>query len=860
MTRIVGYRRYVGGPDPLDRGRMPHDPWRLTERVFDPSDLGRTETLFAVGNGYLGIRGTLEEGRPAHQHGTFVNGFHETWRIQHAEAAYGLAEVGQTMVTVPDATPLRVYVDDEPLLLSVAELISYERTLDMADGVLVRDLVWRTPSGNRVRVVSRRMVSFTQRHLAVLSMSVTLLDAPAPVVVSSQLINRYAADDLHGSLHGPSGAQSSAGAARGMADPRRGGVLDHEVLQPVAHRRTGDRAVLAYRCAASGMTLGVAAHHLVAGDGEFTTSTVVTEDVATTDVRVHARPGETMTVTKLVAYHTSREVPAAELADRCERTLDRVCLEGVEKQVADQRAWLDGYWQRSDVEVPGQPSVQQAVRWNLFQVAQAAGRAEGNGIPAKGLTGSGYDGHYFWDTEIYVVPYLIHTSPRMARNALRFRYTMLPAAERRAGDLNEGGALFPWRTINGEEASAYYAAGTAQYHINADIAYALQAYVDVSGDEEFLAREGIDVLVQTARLWAGLGFWRGEGPGSFHIHGVTGPDEYTTVVNDNLYTNVMARMNLRAAAAAVGHLEREWPAEHARMVARVALLPDEVAEWLRVADAIAIPYDEHLGINPQDAQFLQREVWDLKSTPADRRPLLLHYHPLVIYRFQVLKQADVVLATFLRGEDFTPERKRADFEYYEPITTGDSSLSAVVQSVMAAEVGYHELSLDYFHDALFVDLADRHGNTADGVHVASAGGVWGMLVNGFGGMRRRPGGRTSFDPRLPATWESVTFRITLRGTRLRVSVHPDRLELVSEEGPAVTVDVRGAAHTVPEAGHVVVPLDGQGPRIPGKPDARALLDTVRPDGSVVTASVPDVAGPDGSGVTASVADPSGPAA
>ena len=841
MSRIAGHRRYVGGPDPLDRWRMPQHPWQLIERTLDPEDLGHTETLFAVANGYVGIRGTPEEGRPAHQHGTFINGLHETWPIQHAEAAYGLAEVGQTMVDVPDATVLQVYVDDEPLLLSVAELISYERTLDMRSGVLERDLVWRTPSGNRVRVRSRRMVSFTQRHLVVLSIAVTLEDSPAPVVVSSQLVNRYATRDVRSD---PAAMRSGHGAAGPLADPRRGGALDDTVLEAVAHRQDGDRAILGFRCARSGMTLAVAAHHLVEGEGAYTTDTVVTDHVATTDVRVHAQPGQTLTVTKLVSYHSSRQVSAVELMGRCGRTLDRVCAEGVAEQLADQRTWLDGYWQRSDVEVSGQASVQQAVRWNLFQVAQAAGRAEGSGIPAKGMTGTGYRGHYYWDTEIYVVPFLIYTSPTMARNALRFRYTMLPAAERRARDLNEEGALFPWRTINGAEASAYYAAGTAQYHINADIAHALQAYVDVTRDEEFLSREGIDVLVQTARLWAGLGFWRGDDPASFHIHGVTGPDEYTTVVNDNLYTNVMARMNLRAAAAAVAHLERAWPLEHGQMAARLGLEPHEAAEWLRVADAISIPYDEHLGINPQDSQVLQRELWDLESTPPDRRPLLLHYHPLVIYRVQVLTQADVVLATFLRGDDFPAERKCANFEYYEPITTGDSSLSAVVQSIIAAEVGYHELALDYFHDALFVDLADRHGNTADGVHVASAGGVWSTLVHGFAGMRRQPGGRTSFDPRLPTSWTSLTFRVTLDGSRLRVTVRPRALELVMETGTGAKVDVRGVEYAVVEGTPVVVPLDGQGPRIPGKPDARALRETVRADGSVVTASVPHLSGPD----------------
>jgi alpha,alpha-trehalose phosphorylase len=841
MKDIPAHRRSLPGSDPLDRLRFPIDPWHLTESFFDADDLGRTETLFAVGNGYLGMRGNHEEGRPANTHGTFINGFHETWPIQHAESAYGLAKVGQAIVPVPDAKVMRIYVDDEPLLMSVADLVTYDRTLDMANGVLIRDLVWRTPSGNHVHLRSRRMVSFAQRHLAVMTLEVTLLDRPAPLIVSSQVVNRHGELDEF-RANGKVDTTGGDGRSEAIADPRRSARLSDQALQSVLHRVVDDRAILAYRCASSGMTLAVAVDHTIESEERHTSETVTHEDIAKTVIRVHAQPGETVAVTKVVSYHTSRSVPASELADRCERTLDRVRAEGVQKQFADQRGWLDGYWTRSDVQVEGHPVVQQAIRWNLFQIAQATARAEGNGVPAKGVTGTGYSGHYFWDMEIYVLPYLVYTSPTLARNALRFRYTMLPAARRRAEELNESGALFPWRTINGEEASAYYAAGTAQYHINADIAYALCTYVNVTDDQEFLAREGIDVLVETARLWVDLGFWRGDQEQKFHIHGVTGPDEYTTVVNDNLYTNVMARSNLNSAVGSLRRLQENWPVEYARMVDRCGLRPEEVDEWARVAEAIDIPYDESLGINPQDSHFHEREVWDLAKTPPERRPLLLHYHPLVIYRFQVLKQADVVLAMFLQGDSFSAERKRANFEYYEPITTGDSSLSAVVQSIIAAEVGYHELALSYFHDALFVDLGDRHHNTCDGVHVASTAGVWSMLVHGFAGMRVRRHGVPSFDPRLPELWESLTFRITLRGTRLRVTLRPDAIEFAVEEGERAEVLVRDAPFTVTSDGPVTVPLDGQGPRIAGKPDASVLRTSTRPDGTVVTPSVPREAG------------------
>nr|WP_297428569.1 glycosyl hydrolase family 65 protein [uncultured Actinotalea sp.] len=810
----------------MDRTRFPTHPWQLTEEFFDPEDHGTTETLFALGNGYLGMRGNLEEGRDFHTHGTYVNGFHETWPIRHAEEAFGFAEVGQTIVNVPDPKVIRLYVDDEPLLLSVADLVTYERTLDLRDGVLFREILWRTPSGNRVRVRSRRMVSFRQRHLAIMTFEVTVLDREVPVVVSSQLINRQDGLDEY---------RTSPGSGRD-ADPRRATQFEHRVLQPQVHWGDETRTVLAYRCTNSGMTLGVASDHHVDSENVVELLTQVEQDYAKHVYRVKAQPGVPVVITKAVSYHTSRSVPARELVNRCRRTLDRVREEGVEQQFIDQRAWLDEYWERSDVVVDGQPEVQQAIRWNLFQIAQASARAEGNGIPAKGLTGSGYSGHYFWDTEVYVVPYLVYTSPTIARNAVRFRYSMLPAAQRRARQLNEDGALFPWRTINGEEASAYYAAGTAQYHIDADVAYALSKYVQVTGDEEFLAREGVDVLVETARMWVDLGFWRGNGEQAFHIYGVTGPDEYTTVVNDNLFTNVMARFNLRRAAEAVRTLETTAPQDHARMVARLDLREHEVDDWLRAAEAMAIPYDENLGIHPQDSQFHERELWDLAATPEDKRPLLLHYHPLVIYRFQVLKQADVVLALFLQGEHFPLEQKRADFEYYDPITTGDSSLSAVVQSVVAAEVGYHELALRYFHDALFVDLADLHHNASDGVHVASAAGTWAALVHGFAGFRDH-GGLLSLDPRLPQGWTGLTFRLTVRGSRLRVTVRQDHVELHLETGTTEHVSVRGESVRV---GHhpAVVPISGQGPRIPGAPRASAALGGVRADGTVITASIP----------------------
>ncbi|HEX6916927.1 MAG TPA: glycosyl hydrolase family 65 protein [Phycicoccus sp.] len=818
--------------DPLDRTRFPADAWRLVECEPDLGDLGVTETLFAVGNGYLGMRGNPEEGREAHEHGTFVNGFHETWPIRHAEAAYGFARTGQTIVNVPDAKLMKLYVDDEPLVIGMADLEEYERSLDFRDGILRRSLLWRTPSGKQVRVESTRMVSMTQRHLAVLTLEVTLLSGDAPVVISSQLLNRQDGEDEY---HAP--AQSKVS----MVDPRKAGMFQGRVLLPRMHQATEERMTLGYRCANSGMTVAVSADHRIRTPDH--TEVVLRDepDLAKMVFRVDAREGSTIRLEKLVAYHSSRTLPVRELADRCERTLDRAGRHDVAHYRAEQRAWYERFWAASDVEVtsadPAAAAVQQAVRFNLFTIAQAAARSDQHGVAAKGVSGSGYEGHYFWDTEIYLAPFLTYTQPEVARNLLQFRSRLLPAARERAAEMSQQGALYPWRTINGEEASAYYAAGTAQVHIDADVAHALVQYVAATGDEGFLVRNGLAILVETARLYADLGFWRSNGSPSFHIHGVTGPDEYTTVVNNNLFTNVMARFNLEQAAAAVERVRADHPEEFARLAERLGLGADEAEEWRRCAAGMHIPFDDGLGIHPQDDFFLDREVWDLSRTPAELRPLLLHYHPLVIYRFQVLKQADVVLALFLQGDRFTAEEKRKDFEYYDPITTGDSTLSAVVQSIVAAEVGYHEVAFQYFLQALYVDLADLHDNTVDGLHVASSGGVWGVLVNGFGGMRDH-GGRLRFDPRLPDRWDALTYRLTWRGSRMRVRLTREHLELRVEEGAAaVDVLVRGEPYRVgPDP--LVVPLAGQGPRIDGELGRRPQTGGRRADGSRITAGVP----------------------
>jgi alpha,alpha-trehalose phosphorylase len=764
----------------------PIDDWRWVERRYSPEFMAQSETTFSTANGYLGMRGGFQEGRPSFLHGTFVNGFYETWPIPYGEKAYGFAKTGQTMVNVPDGKIIRLYVDDEPFTMDRATLLHYERALDMRRGVYERDVLWETPSGKQVSIKLTRLVSFTERHVTAISYEVTVLNAKAPVVIVSEVVNHAAITEA---------ATSEPLGGFGVAppeeeDPRLGKTFKKQVL---VHERTdveGMRVLMGYHTRASRMALGCGMDHVVQSDNPYTTTTSSPDHRGQVTFHVDAEPGKPFRFYKFLTYHTSHSETPAEMRARADRTLDRAVRQGFEGFEADQRKFMDDFWHRSDIAVAGRatpPRLQQCIRWNLFQLLQATGRVENAGVPAKGLTGQAYEGHYFWDMEIYVMPFLIYTAPRVARNLLVFRHGMLEQARQRARDLNQRGALFPWRTISGEEASAYYAAGTAQYHINAAIAFALKKYVDVTDDQEFLREYGAEILVETARLWYDLGFFSDRLNGKFCIHSVTGPDEYSTVVNNNAYTNLMARENLWYAAGVIDALRERHPDAYAAVAHKTRLDPGESAEWRRAADHMYVPYDERTRMNPQDDSFLEREVWDIKNTPKDKFPLLLHFHPLVIYRYQVIKQADIVLAMFLLGNEFSLEQKKRNFDYYDPLTTGDSSLSACIQSIVANEIGYDDVAQKYLRYAVLMDLADVGGNVRDGVHVASIGGTWMALIYGLAGMRDY-GGRLSFNPKRFV--QKLRFPLTFRGQRLEVEIDDGNATYTLRHGTGLTIQHR----------------------------------------------------------------------
>ncbi|MET9295527.1 glycosyl hydrolase family 65 protein [Streptomyces sp. NPDC003077] len=742
------------------------DPWALKETDLNLEVLPQSESVFALSNGHIGWRGNLDEGEPHGLPGTYLSGVHELRPLPYAEAGYGYPESGQTLINVTNGKLIRLLVNDEPFDLRYGRLRSHERVLDLRAGVLRRTCVWTSPAGCTVRVRSTRLVSFTQRAIAAVAYEVEPLNSKdVRVVVQSELVANEQLPEAGG-------------------DPRVAAALESP-LEPEEHHAHDMRLRLIHRTRRSALRVATAADHAVQGPDSTRTASESGDNVSRLTVTSVLSPGETLRLEKMVAYGWSgvRSLPA--VRDQVDAALAGAASTGWQDLADQQRAYLDDFWSRADVEVEGDAEIQQAVRFGLFHVLQAGARAEQRAIPAKGLTGSGYDGHTFWDTESFVLPLLTYTAPGAAAEALRWRQNTLPAARARAAQLGLKGAAFPWRTIDGQECSAYWPAGTAAFHINADIADAIIRYVDATGDEEFERETAVPILVETARLWLSLGHH--DHHGVFHIDGVTGPDEYSAVADDNVYTNLMAQANLRAAA--------DVAERHPREAGALGVDDEESARWRDAAEAVALPYNSALGVHEQSAGFTGHQVWNFAATRPDQYPLMLHFPYFEIYRKQVVKQADLVLALYKRGEAFDDDHKARDFAYYEPLTVRDSSLSACCQAVIAAEVGHLRLAYDYLGEAALMDLADLENNTRDGLHTASLAGTWVALVAGFGGMRHE-GQTLCFSPKLPNRLTRLAFAVQVLGRRLRVEIRDATATYTLQEGAPLEIRHYGEPFTV----------------------------------------------------------------
>ncbi len=773
----------------IDHPAFSVEPWAVTEDGLQLDVLAQAESVFALSNGHIGLRGNLEEGEPFGLPGTYLNAFYETRPLPYAEAGYGYPEAGQTVVNVTNGKIIRLLVDDEPFDIRYGELLDHRRSLDLRAGMLTRTVHWRSPSGREIQIRTERLVSFVQRSVAAIRYEVWPCDGhPLRVVAQSELV-----------ANEPSTSKSD--------DPRAAAAL-RAPLVAEEQEVHGHRIVLVHRTRASGLRMAAGMDHVLEEVDGLVSGAETAPDLGRVWMTAELGAEGVLRFTKFLAYGWSSQRSLPSVRDQVDAAVASARRTGWDAMVKGQRDFLDDFWAHADVQIDGDHELQQAVRFALFHALQAGARAERRAIAAKGLTGSGYDGHAFWDTETYVLPLLTYTQPRAAADALRWRHETLDLALERARILGLSGAAFPWRTIRGQECSAYWPAGTAGFHINADIADAVIRYVRTTGDEDFEAGPGLELLVQTARLWRSLGHH--DHAGAFHIDGVTGPDEYSALADDNVYTNLMAEQNLRVAA--------EVAARHEGAAIALGVDDEEIAAWRDAAAAMHVPFDKRLRVHPQAEGFTRLAVLDFENRDY---PLLLSVPYFQLYRTQVVKQADLVLALFLHGNRFTDEEKARDFAYYESITVRDSSLSACMQAVVAAEVGHVELAYDYFGEAALMDLENLMDNTRDGLHIASLAGAGIAAVAGFGGMRDH-GGELSFRPRLPAALTRLEFRVTFRGRCLRVEVRHgevtyevlsgDPLE-IEHDGERVRLDPKATrSWTLPEVGEEPQQPPGRAPQ------------------------------------------------
>lgn len=745
----------------------PIEPWCVTETAFDPKLNYRNETTFALSNGYLGTRGTFLEGYDfdvdTGLEGNFINGFYESEPVRYGEWNYGFPTMSQSLLNLPDCKRVEVYADGERMDLRKGRILSYGRTLHMDQGIVTREVEWESEQGRRIRFCSCQLVCLNRKNLMALKVAVTPLNFSGSI----KLVSRLNAD-----------VENHTRKTNPLVDYGPfGRCIEPDIL------KAGNNSFF-YQGATrnSGLTMACGAVHVSDGSVSYQTD-------ALTAAAAYSRrcgEGETVSLTKYIAYSSSADMEPKEMEPFIGEVLERGKADGFSALLKEQKQAMDAFWSGADIRIEGDDALQQGLRFNLFHIMQAAGRDGKTGMGAKGLSGEGYEGHYFWDTEMYVLPVFIWTNPELAKQLLLYRYHTLPQARERAKVLGHpNGALYPWRTINGEEASTYFPLGTAQYHINGDIAYAVWQYYEVTGDLEFLRDYGAEMLVETARVFADVGCFAECRGGKYCICAVTGPDEYNAIVDNNLYTNLLAQENIYAALNALELLGEAGK--------KLGVSEEEKARLKRVADNMYLPYDEKLGVYLQDDGFMMRKPYEESSIPEEKRHLLYeNYHPLFIYRQRMSKQADAILGLHLLSSRFTEEELRRNYDFYQTVTLHHSSLSTAVFGMLACRVGRVEDACGYFSDSARMDLDDYHENFYAGIHAANMAGTWQTIVFGFAGLRRNRG-MPEFSPILPPDWEGYSFRICWRGAWLRIEVGKTGAVFTLESGREIRFLVRGKA-------------------------------------------------------------------
>lgn len=710
------------------------------EKGLDIKKLPLHETLMSIGNGYMGTRAYLEEFEyEGSIRGNYINGVYETIPMEHAEWAWGFPEQSDRMPNLVDLFRIKIYLDDEEVVIN-GNIKDFNRELDFKCGLLKRNYKYVTKSGNEAYISFQQMISFSHRFLKSWSLNI---DYPGKIKVINfiefKILNMI-----------------------NEKDPRTASKQIPLIqVQDCNYRNNSGSINLETIRSKINIIMDFMDY------GDFNSTSTLNKQ----DLNIVFNSTGKLSLNRIVRYWDSIRNEHTEFISK-------------EIMYKKQKEYLKEFHNKTKIDFLDHPELTKVMNFMTFHLLQSTTQDFYGNIAAKGLSGEGYEGHYFWDTEIFLFPIWLLWDKERAKNLLMFRYNLLDIGRERALELgHQKGACFSWRTISGKESSGFFPAGSAQFHINFDIAYTFIQWWLATEDIDFLLNYSFELLIETARTALEIGNMEEDG---FHIHTVTGPDEYTALVSDNYYTNKMAQYNLKWVVKFLNLLEIERPKELLEIKRRLKIQDLEIEAMNEAANKMVFIYDKEKQIMAQDSTFLSKAMWPKENI---LRPLLLNYHPLTIYRYQILKQADTVLAQYLLGEK-SREVIENSFYYYEKINTHDSSLSTSVSGLMASRLGNEHLSYKYFMNSVFMDLKDLHHNTTDGLHMANIGGSLLSVLKGFGGIRIEED-ELYIDPFIPKDIGRLNFRFTWKNTLLDIYIDGDNVDIKKISGDNVEVILKG---------------------------------------------------------------------
>ncbi len=730
---------------------------KFVETEINPNDMGHIESTFALGNGYLGMRGTYDEEDTSigQECGMYINGIFETEPFHHLWNCKGFAKNEQYTVNLPDWRIIEVYIDGVKGCYSNSTIKNHQRTLCMDTGRIERsfDIVINKKT---VHIESIRIVNIKMPHSAEIKYTVTALDFDGEVSLVSKLIKNTPINGKY-----PTHTKADIALENGIS-----------ICTETNNSKMKAACTVAEKISAA----------------EFNLKNENTTEYYKNTYSFNLQKGQSVSIEKYASFY-SDEDKIDDIMSASQKEAKENLAKGFQYFADIQAKYWENHWENGDIEIFGSKSDDMAVKFSNFHLRQQLPSINNASIGATGLTGANYSGKVFWDTEMYLMPYFNYTDPKLCEGLLMYRYKILDKARERAGQLGGVGALYSWCSIDGEETSVVFEASTAEYHINSDIAFAIARHYKSTGDRDFMYNYMAEILFETAKFMAHRGSFVEAYDGRFCINAVCGPDEYACGVNNNCYTNFMVQFHLRYALEIYEEMKGEAPIKLIALSEKIGITNEELKLWKDAADKMYYKVNERYGIYEQDDHFVYNDSVDMNTIPKnyDIRNM---FHPLDLWRMQVLKQADVVLLNFVLGDKFTLEEKKLNYDYYEPKTNHGSSLSAAVHSIMANEIGYYDDAYSYFKSAAFMDIDDYKKNTSGGLHMACLGSVWMTVINGFLGMRDYNSG-LKFNINLPKEWEGIKCRLLYRGSLIEINATKEKNTFTLLSGDGCEFEVNG---------------------------------------------------------------------